>query len=263
MPSWNPEQYLKFDAERTRASRDLCARIGLPAPARVLDLGCGPGNSTRVLRERWPDAELTGLDSSPEMLARARAGGPRADWLLADAAAWEPAAPFDVVFSNAMLQWLPEQERRVPRFLDWVAAGGCLAVQIPARRGTALALALRAVALGDRWRAALAGAEPRLVSHDPAFYYDLLAPRAARVDLWETVYQHVMGSHADLVEWYAGTGMRPYLDCLPDPAAQAAFKAEVLAACRAAYPVAADGKVLMPFRRLFFVAWKDAREHLG
>ena len=257
MPSWNPEQYLKFDAERSRAAQDLCARIPLAAPGRILDLGCGPGNSTRVLRERWPGAALTGLDSSPEMIRRARASGTDADWVLADAAGCDPGTGWDVVFANAMLQWLPDQERVLPRFLDWLAPGGCLAVQIPAREGTRLRAAIEAVARRARWRAAMAGAGGSLHSGDARFYYDLLAPLAARVDLWESIYYHVMASHEALIEWYEGTGMRPYLDCLPEPADQAAFKAEVLAACRGDYPVAADGRVPMPFRRLFFVAWKQ------
>jgi trans-aconitate 2-methyltransferase len=253
MPSWDPCQYLKFDEERTRASRDLCARILLDAPERVLDLGCGPGNSTQILRERWPQAALTGLDSSPEMLVRARAQGPAADWLLADVAAWEPEAPFDVVFSNAMVQWLPDAEVQVPRFQGWAAPGGCLAVQVPC--GNRMRDLIVDVAASPRWRAALAGAAHWRALHDPAFYYDLLAPRAARVDLWQTTYQHVLESHEALVEWYAGTGMRPFLDALPDPADRAAFRAEVLQASRGAYPRAADGKVLLAFPRLFFVAW--------
>jgi trans-aconitate 2-methyltransferase len=252
MVTWDPAQYLKFSEERTRASRDLCARIPLAAPARVLDLGCGPGNSTQVLRERWPEAALTGLDSSAEMVARARAHGPRADWLLADAAAWEPGAPFDVVFSNAMLQWLPDPEGMLPRLQGWLAPGGCLAVQVP--QGNRMRALIQELAASPRWSPALAGTGTWR-GLDAGTCYDLLAPRAARVDLWETTYQHVMESHEAMVEWYAGTGLRPYLDRLPDPADQAAFKAGLVAACRGDFPRSADGKVLMPFRRLFFVAW--------
>jgi len=256
MPQWNPEQYLKFGLERTRAAADLAARVTLPDPARVLDLGCGPGNSTRVLRARWPGAELTGLDSSPEMIAQARQDCPAGAWVLADAAAWEPGAPFDVVFANASLQWLPDHGRLVPRLLDWLAPGGCLAVQMPARDSTLVRSSLCSVARRPRWRERLAGAEGALTFEDPEFYYGLLAPRAARVDLWKTTYYHVLASHPALIEWYEGTGMRPYLERLADPADRAAFKDEVLEACRPDYPPAPDGKVLLPFGRLFFVAWK-------
>jgi trans-aconitate 2-methyltransferase len=255
MPSWNPGQYLKFGAERTRPALDLCDRI-LGTPRRILDLGCGPGNSTAVLRERWPEAELAGLDSSPEMIAQARASHPAGTWILAGAERYRPAAALDLVFSNAVLQWLPDHRRLVPGLMGWLAPGGCLAVQMPAKGGTALRAALAAVAGRPRWQDALDGAEAALTFHEAAFYYDLLAPIADRVDLWETIYYHPLASHQALIDWYEGTGMRPFLDRLPDEVARTAFKAEVLEACRGDYPVAADGKVVMPFKRLFFVAWK-------
>ncbi len=252
MPTWNPGLYLKFGAERTRPSLDLCARVP-GSPRRILDLGCGPGNSTAVLRGRWPGAELAGLDSSPEMVAQARAGHPGGTWILADATRWRPERPYDLVFSNAVLQWLPDHARLIPGLMDWIAPGGCLAVQMPAA-GTVLRETMADVAGSARWRQALAGAEGALNFHPAPFYYDLLAPR---VDLWETVYYHSMASHQALVEWYEGTGMRPFLERLPDEAARAAFKADVLEAVRGVFAPAADGRVVMPFRRLFFVAWKD------
>jgi trans-aconitate 2-methyltransferase len=255
---WNPGQYLKFGAERTRPALDLCDRI-LGSPRRVLDLGCGPGNSTAVLRERWPEAELAGLDSSPEMIAQARASHPNGTWILAEAEDYRPAAALDVVFANAVLQWLPDHRRLIPGLMGWLARGGCLAVQMPAKGGTALRAALAAVAGRPRWRDALDGADGALTFHEAAFYYDLLAPIADRVDLWETVYYHPLASHQALIEWYEGTGMRPFLDRLPDGASRMAFKAEVLEACRGDFPLAADGKVLMPFKRLFFVAWNGGR----
>lgn len=255
MPVWDPAQYLKFGAERTRPSVDLCGRIP-GSPRRILDLGCGPGNSTAVLRERWPEAELAGLDSSPEMIAQARASHPAGTWILAGAERYRPEAPFDLVFSNAVLQWLPDHPRLLPRLMGWVAPGGCLAAQMPAGGRTGLRAALADVAERPRWRAQLAGAEAALTFHDARFYYDLLAPGAQRVDLWETTYHHPLASHEALVEWYEGTGMRPFLERLPDAAARAAFKAEVVEACRAGFPPAADGKVLLPFRRLFFVAFR-------
>ena len=255
MPTWDPGQYLKFGAERTRPAVDLCTRIQ-GTPRRILDLGCGPGNSTAVLRERWPEAELAGLDSSPEMIAQARAGCPGGDWILAGAESYQPRAALDLVFSNAVLQWLPDHGRLLPRIMGWIAPGGCLAVQMPAKGGTLVRAALAEVAGRPRWREALAGVEGALTFEDPRFYYNLLAPCADRVDLWETIYYHPMASHQALVDWHAGTGMRPFLERLPDEAARSAFKAEVLEACRGCFPAAADGKVLMPFKRLFFVAWK-------
>jgi trans-aconitate 2-methyltransferase len=246
---WNPSQYLKFGAERTRPALDLCERIP-GAPRSILDLGCGPGNSTAVLRERWPEAALAGLDSSPEMIAQARASHPAGTWILAGAEHYEPPGRYDLVFSNAVLQWLPEHRLLLPRLMGWIAPGGCLAVQMPAE-GSPLRSALADLAGRPRWRDALAGAGNALHFHDARFYYDLLAPR---VDLWETVYYHPLASHRALIDWYEGTGMRPYLDALPDAAAREAFKAELLEACRGDFPAAADGRVLLPFRRLFFVA---------
>jgi trans-aconitate 2-methyltransferase len=252
---WNPGQYLKFGAERTRPAMDLCDRVP-GSRGRILDLGCGPGNSTAVLRERWPEAELAGLDSSPEMIAQARASHPAGTWILAGAERYQPPAPCDLVFSNAVLQWLPDHQRLLPRLMGWLAPGGCLAVQMPAKGGTVLRPALAAVAGRPRWQEAMAGAEGALIFHEARFYYDLLAPLADRVDLWETTYYHPLPSHQALIDWYEGTGMRPYLDRLHGDAVRSAFKAEVLEACRGDFPVAADGKVVMPFKRLFFVACK-------
>lgn len=253
MAAWNPSQYLKFDAERSRAAVDLCLRIQGLAPTRILDLGCGPGNSTRVLRERWPGARITGLDSSPEMIARAKESHPGGTWVLADAATWE-GGTWDVLFSNAALQWMPEHGRLVPRLLGHVAPGGCLAAQMPAK-GTPLRTLIRSVAGRPRWREPMAGAEDAMVFQQPGFYYDLLAPRCARVDLWETTYHHIMASHQAMIDWFEATGLRPYLDRLEDEAERSAFKGEVLEACRENLPAAANGMVLMPFHRLFFVGW--------
>ena len=255
MPSWNPGQYLKFGAERTRPAMDLCARVP-GEPGRILDLGCGPGNSTAVLRERWPRAELAGLDSSPEMIAQARAAEPGRTWILASAQSYQPPAPLDLVFSNAVLQWLPDHRALLPRLMGWLAPGGCLAVQVPAKDGTLLRSGLAEVAARPRWRDLVAAAGEALTFHEPPFYYDLLTPVAERVDLWETTYYHQMASHQALIEWFEGTGLRPYLERLPDDAARLAFKEDLLELVRRSFPAAADGKVLMPFRRLFYMAWR-------
>jgi trans-aconitate 2-methyltransferase len=196
------------------------------------------------------------MDNSPEMIARARESHPAGTWILADAATWDPGAPGDLVFSNAALQWLPNHDFLIPRLMGLVAPGGCLAVQVPAQGGPLIRASMRAIARLPRWRDRMGEAEGALVFHEAGYYYDLLGPLAARVDLWETTYHHVLASHQALVDWFESTGMRPYLDRLPDEEARADFKGEVLAACRGDYPPARDGKVIMPFRRLFFVAWK-------
>lgn len=248
MPSWNATQYLKFSEERTRPCRDLAARIEIADPHRVIDLGCGPGNSTEVLAERWPAAELTGLDSSTDMIAQARAAHPDWRWLTADIAEWATATAdiYDVVFSNAALQWAPDHANLLPRILRHARV---LALQIPGNWNGPAHQAMRDVAKRFTF--------PREVrewfTHDAAFYYDTLAPHAARLDLWETEYIHIMDNAESIVEWYKGSGIRPFLEALDSDAGRACFTAAYLEAIRASYVPRPDGRVLFPFRRIFVV----------
>ncbi len=252
MPDWKPEQYLKFAAERTQPCRDLAARVAIENPRRVIDLGCGPGNSTEVLAARWPEAELTGLDSSAEMIAKARAAHPGGAGYPATSRSGRTARTrFDVVFSNAAMQWVPDHRSAFPRLLEHVAPGGALAVQMPANFEAEAHTLMRAVA--SRYPATAGVRE--WFTHDTGFYYDSLAPLAARIDLWSTEYIHVMEGPEKIVEWYAGSGMRPFLDALSTDADREAFTADYLAAIRHAYPARPDGRVLFPFRRLFIVAY--------
>ncbi len=253
MPSWKPEQYLKFAAERTQPCRDLAARVAVQNPRRVIDLGCGPGNSTEVLAARWPQAELTGLDSSPAMIAKARGAHPDWRWLAGDIGEWTNREDcFDVVFSNAAMQWVPDHQSAFPGLLKHVAPGGALAVQMPANYEAEAHTLMRAVA--SKFPATRSVREWFI--HDTGFYYDSLAPLAARVELWSTEYIHVMESPEGIVEWYSGSGMRPFLDALPTDAEREAFTAEYLAVIREAYPARPDGRLLFPFRRLFIVAYR-------
>ena len=255
--AWDPQQYLKFRDERTRPSIDLAARITLASPARILDVGCGPGNSTEVLHDRWPAARITGLDSSEEMIERARASHDWGEWVCADAAALGKDADrgaWDLVFSNAVLQWIPDHERLVPALFSLVARGGALAVQVPANAGSPLHRSLLRAADDPRWRRFTAGCASRLVYHEPSFYHGLLCGHTDRIEVWETTYHHELADHLALVEWYKGTGMRPCLERLPDEPSRRAFEDDVLEGCRADYPVQPNGRVLYPFRRLFFVA---------
>jgi trans-aconitate 2-methyltransferase len=262
MPTWNATQYLKFGDERTRPSRDLAARIEVAQPARVVDLGCGPGNSTEVLAQRWPNAEIIGLDNSAAMIESARAAhqAPPATrstplrWLTADIAEWaaaEGGETFDVVFSNAALQWLPDHASLLPRLMRRVAPGGALAFQMPAHNSPAHRI-MRAMAAEIALRVA------DWHCHEPAFYYDVLAACARRVDLWETEYVHVMADAKAIVEWYRGSGLRPFLDALGTAAERDRFAAEFLEGVKEAYPKRADGRVLFPFRRVFAVAYASA-----
>jgi trans-aconitate 2-methyltransferase len=256
--TWDPGQYLKFRDERTRPSIDLAARISLVSPARILDVGCGPGNSTEVLHDRWPRARITGLDSSGEMIEKARTSHDWGEWICADTARLDEGVDrgaWDLVFSNAVLQWIPEHERLVPMLFGLVASRGSLAVQVPANAGSPLHQSLLRTADDPRWSRFTAGSASRLVYHEPSFYYSLLCGAAERVEVWETIYHHELPDHRALVEWYKGTGMRPCLERLPDEPSRRAFEDAVLEGCRTDYPVQPNGRVIYPFRRLFFIAY--------
>lgn len=254
--SWNPERYLAFGDHRTRAAVDLLARVPLAAPARAVDLGCGPGNSTALLVARWPDAEVVGLDASAEMLAQARASGVAARWVEADIAGWTPARPFDLIYSNAALQWLGDHATLLPRLLGHLVEGGALAVQMPRSFEMASHAAMRAVAAKERWQARLLPLLRESAVAGPAWYHDLLAPLAASVDIWETEYLQVLEGDDPVLRWVRATGMRPVIEAL-DGDELAAFEADYGARLRAAYPRRADGRTLFPFRRLFIVATRQ------
>ncbi len=256
MPAWNPALYLTFDRERTQPAIDLAARVEIARPQTVLDLGCGPGNSTAVLKARWPTAELAGLDNDPEMLAAVAKADPGVRWIRDDAATWRPDEAYDVVFSNAMLQWLPDHDEAVRRFFGAVAAGGALAVQVPTHAQSALHQNILELANGPRWRDRLGGVHGSIHGHDPAFYYDILYPLAERIELWETEYNHVLAGPEAILTWIRGTGLRPFLHALPDDESRQLFEGELLERVTVAYPRRPDGKVLFPFRRLFFVAYR-------
>lgn len=257
MTIWDPDAYLKYRDERTQPSYDLVARVDLKNPARIVDIGCGPGNSTKVLRERWPQARITGLDNSPEMIARARETFPQESWILADAAQWQPAEAFDLVFSNATLQWIPQHDALIARLFAMVNRQGALAVQIPANNDSPLFRSVSEVSKRDEWRDLMAGCNDRFTYRQPGFYYDLLTGLSQRLFVWRTVYYHVMPTHQALIDWYSSTGMRPYLERLASAEQKRAFQSQVLDACRAGYPQQRDGRILFPFNRLFFIAYKD------
>ena len=258
MPSWNSQQYLKFAAERTRPCRDLVARIPLETVGGMVDLGCGPGNSTRVLAERWPGADLWGLDSSPEMIAGARQAGVAATFELADLRTWQPErGRYDLLFSNAALQWVPRHAEVLPRLWEGLAPGGWFAMQVPCDLNAPAHRLARELAASGGWKGKFPEGGVR-EWHVPerGFYYDLLAPRAAELDLWQTTYLHVLPDHAAIVEWYRGTGLRPYLDLL-SAGDQRAFLAEYGLEIATAYPRQIDGRVILPFDRLFVLARRD------
>lgn len=257
MADWDPVAYLKFQAERTRPSIDLVARIDSADPGAVIDLGCGPGNSTLILAERWPDAEITGVDNSPEMINKARTDHSRVHWVLGDISRLEGRDRYDVVFSNAALQWVPDHQELIPRLLGLCRPDGILAVQVPANQESSLHRALLSVARSSEWKGYTGESDRALNYRSADYYYDILCGLTQRIDLWETTYMHVLPNHRALTDWYKSTGMRPFLDALPDEPSRREFEDEVLDICRKEYALQADGTVLYPFRRLFFTARKS------
>jgi trans-aconitate 2-methyltransferase len=252
MHDWDAGQYLRFAGERTRPAVDLVARIELEAPRRVVDLGCGPGNRTAILRARWPDAEITGIDTSVDMLAQARRDHAGIAFEKGDIAGWQPALPYDVVFSNAAVQWVGGHERLIPLLLAGVAPGGCLAVQMPRNHDFQTHALMRQVAAEGPWRDRLAGARDPSPVKTPEFYYDLLATRA-RVAIWETNYIQIMPNIAAIIDWLRGTGLGPFLARL-DTDEQKRFLDRYAALLAEAYPERSDGRIMLPYPRLFFIA---------
>jgi len=266
--SWDPAQYLKYSGERLRPALDLLARIDVEAPRTVIDLGCGAGNVTRMLADRWPGAPVIGFDSSASMLAQARAstpaGGP-IEFREAELAAWaaspEPRST-DVMFSNAALHWLDDHASLFPRLLEAVAPGGVLAVQMPSNFQSPSHVELRATAENARWRTRVQS----LVRADPvapiAQYFDWVAPLAETVDAWTTEYLHVLppaeGGEHPVVAWTKGSALTPFIAALA-PDERRAFIADYAKRVARAYPLRADGRVLFRFRRVFIVATRAKR----
>ena len=262
-PSWDPQQYRLFAPERARPFMDLIAQVPTPDPRLVVDLGCGPGTMTALLPERWPAARVLGVDSSTEMInaAAALARPGRLEFELGDIITWRPTnGPVDVILSNAALQWVPGHPALLRRWVTALRPGGTLAFQVPARDSTAAGAVFRSVATSATWAERLA---PVTEWHGPqavspvlpvADYVDALAALDLRVNAWETTYLHVLPGDDPVLEWFAGTGLRPYLDALhDDPEARQAFRDEVAEALRKAFPTKEYGTVL-PFRRIFVVA---------
>ena len=252
MADWSPSTYLKFEDERTRPARDLLAQVPLTAPNTVIDMGCGPGNSTELLAERYPQASLTGLDSSPNMLTEARKRLPAASFATADATTWTPDPGTDLVFANAIYQWVPEHLTQLPRVLEALPQGGVLAVQMPDNMAEPSHVLMRETAADGPWASQLADAA-RLPLPPVRTYYDALKPFASKLDIWHTAYNHVLESPEAVVEWVKSTGLRPFVDPLT-PEQREAFLAQYLARIANAYPRTTDGKVLLRFPRLFIVA---------
>ncbi|MEO6973400.1 MAG: trans-aconitate 2-methyltransferase [Rhodoferax sp.] len=258
MRDWNPDLYRRYEDERTRPARDLLGRVPLENAAQVVDLGCGPGNSTELLVQRFAGAQIVALDNSEAMLASARQRLARVRFELGDIASWAPdtkqgRAP-DLIYANAALQWVPDHATLIPRLFAVLAPSGVLAIQMPDNRQEPTHRLMRELAAQAPWAASIGNADGlRTELLEIGGYYDMLAPQASQIDVWRTTYLHPMPSPAAIVEWLRGTGLRPFVDHL-STALQDSYLAEYERRVAHAYPPRADGRLLLAFPRMFIVA---------
>jgi trans-aconitate 2-methyltransferase len=277
---WDATLYLRFGGERARPFFDLLARVGAELPGYVADMGCGPGNLTALLAERWPSAMVSGVDSSPQMIEAARrlasattarppaqpappgsgaivtSHAPGLSFVLDDIRHWEPQSLPDVIVCNAVLQWVPGQRELLLRWADRLAGNGWLAIQVPGNFGQPSHAILREMAASARWRPLLRDVELNRQSADPADYAELFARAGCEVDAWESTYVHILPGDNPVLEWYKGTGLRPVLGALDEEQA-ADFVAGYGERLRAAYPPSSFG-TMFPFRRVFAVAHRHS-----
>jgi trans-aconitate 2-methyltransferase len=254
MADWNPEKYLAFADERARPALDLIARIPNRVPKLVHDLGCGPGNSTRMLREAFPDSRITAVDSSPAMIAKAKSSGVEARFGVSDVTQWQPDLDADLVFSNALFQWVPSHDQQLLRIFTALKPGAVLAVQLPDNLQEPSHRLMAEVAQPYLTKAEsdqiVKGRSSLLASSG---YVELLQPGAKHVDVWRTTYHHRLKDHRTIADMFSATGLKPWLDAIDNPSTDEFLRAYVKAIAQH-YPPMGDGSVLYPFPRLFILA---------
>lgn len=254
--AWSAQQYLKFENERTRPARDLLAQVPLETAQRAIDLGCGPGNSTELLVERFGAGNVSGIDSDADMLEKARSRLPGTPFVMADVATWRPVEKADLFFANAVFQWLPDHMPVLEKLMDSLNPGGVLAVQMPDNLAEPSHAAMEETGADGPWADILAdGKLRRAPLPSPADYIDALGARASRIDVWHTLYYHPMEGPEAIVEWVKGTGLRPYLQAV-GPQHETAFLDKYRDRMDRYYPPMADGRRLLAYPRLFVVAIK-------
>jgi len=252
---WNPDAYLTFDRERTQPSIDLVARIAFENPHAIIDVGCGPGNSTQILAQRWPESEITGIDNSPNMIERATRDFPNQNWILLDAGRDAISGAYDIVFSNAVIQWIPNHFELFEKFKTILSENGILAVQLPLLFDMPLGQSIARISHEDPW-AVTRDANDLFTIHTISDYYDFLSQLFSSVEIWTSDYIHVMDSAGAILEMIRSTGLRPYLDRLHNETEKRDFEQRVLADIKRTYPSQKNGKVLFPFKRLFLIGKK-------
>lgn len=252
MFSWNAQQYLKFENQRTQPAIDLAKRINIDSPKSILDIGCGPGNSTAVLKSIFPESDILGIDNSPDMLNKARQNYPELKFKLSDTDGINEK--YDVIFSNACLQWIPNHKKLLPELMGKLNDGGVLAVQVPINGTEPFFEVISEVVSNTEWGfdKGCIEANKTLSSNE---YFDILSECSDNFDIWETVYYHHMPDIQAILEWVRGTRLRPYLNVLDDETA-ALFEKEIMDKAEKFYPKQKNGEIIFRFRRLFFTANK-------
>ncbi|MGG7177425.1 methyltransferase domain-containing protein [Clostridium paraputrificum] len=254
MEDWNSEQYLMFKNERTQPAIDLVNRIAIENPRKIIDIGCGPGNSTEVLAKRFPNAYVLGVDSSSDMIEQGKRDYPNLDFNKCDVGSdlSKLDKDFDIVFSNACIQWIPNHNQLLNNLIGLLKRGGILAVQIPMNYQEPIHKIIGEVTTNERWKSEFDN--PRIFYNmEQSQYFDLLSEISSEFYMWETTYYHNLESHKDIIEWYRGTGLRPYLNSLSESKKEL-FEQEIFERVVEEYPVQKNGRVIFRFPRLFFVA---------
>lgn len=258
MKDWNPDSYLNFANERLQPVIDLVNKINLVKPKRILDIGCGPGTSTIVLKQKWPNAEVIGIDNSVAMIEAAKKKYPMINFSCVDATSdLSYLGMFDLVFSNALLQWLPHQDKQIETYFQQVNKNGILAFQVPCTATMPMYTQLKSLIQTLKWKKYFKALEAVYQVHDIKYYYNSLCTDTNHINIWKSEYVHVMREPYDIVEWHAGAGLRPYLQCLKSEKLIASFLEDYEENLREVYKAGKDGKILFSFPRLFMIAQKE------
>lgn len=252
---WNSKQYLKFKTERTQPAIDLVNRINLVSPDKILDIGCGPGNSTQVLSDKFPNAYILGVDKSEDMINAAKKNYPDLNFRICDVSSELPQldSDFDIVFSNACIHWVPDHRKLIENMLNLLNKNGVLAVQVPMNYNAPVHKIIAELTSSEKWKDYFAGTR-FFRTLTPSEYFDILSELSEEFYIWEAVYYHVMRSHNDILEWYRGTGLRPYLNVLPADKKDE-FENEIMENLIQRYPRQKNGNIIFKFPRLFFIAY--------
>lgn len=256
MSDWNPQNYLKFKKERTQPSIDLLNRITFDGPKNIIDIGCGPGNSTAVLKGRYPDANIIGADFSPNMIEKAKKDYPDIDFILFDATKDfdKLTGNFDIVFSNACIQWVPNHNVLLKNMMGVLNPGGVLAVQVPNQAEMPINHIVENIVKSDKWKDKFCN-KRNFYNLAEEEYFNLISDISSDFSIWKTVYFHRLPSQESIIEWYRATGLRPYLEKLDD-ADKNELEQDILEKLKEEYPTQGNGEVIFRFSRLFFTAIK-------